>query len=69
MMIRNVRTLVQSGNKSFSCTPKVFTCKQCIFNTSSTKSDIAEFANSVDPDEVAHHEPPHVDLYCLHSIV
>ena len=25
---------------------------------------IAEFANSVDLDEVAHYEPPHLDLYC-----
>ena len=23
------------------------------------------FANSVDPDEVAHHEPLHLDLHCL----
>ena len=28
---------------------------------------IAEFANSVDPDEVAHYEPPHLDLHCLPS--
>ena len=31
---------------------------------------IFEFANSADPFEVAHHEPPHPDLhyfpYCLH---
>ena len=27
----------------------------------------AEFANSVDLDEVAHNEPPHLDLYCLPS--
>ena len=25
----------------------------------------AEFANSIDVDEVAHHEPPHLDLHCL----
>ena len=24
-------------------------------------------ANSVDLDEVAHHEPPHQDLHCLHN--
>lgn len=24
-----------------------------------------DFANSVDQDETAHHEPPHLDLYCL----
>ena len=28
---------------------------------------IAEFANSVDLDEVAHNEPPHQDLHCLPS--
>ena len=26
---------------------------------------IAEFANSVDPNEVAHEEPPHLDLHSL----
>ena len=26
---------------------------------------IAEFANSVDVDEVAYNEPPHLDLQCL----
>ena len=26
---------------------------------------IAEYANSVDLDEVAQHEPPHLDLNCL----
>ena len=27
----------------------------------------AEFSNRVDPDEVAHNEPPHLDLHCLTS--
>ena len=26
---------------------------------------IAEFANTVDPDETAHNEPSHLDLQCL----
>ena len=26
-----------------------------------------EFANSLGPDEVAHNEPPHLDLHCLPS--
>ena len=30
---------------------------------------IAEFANSVDPDEVAHNEPPHLDLHSLSLIL
>ena len=29
------------------------------------ETKIAEFANSVDLDEVAHNEPPHLDLHCL----
>ena len=28
---------------------------------------ISEFANTVDPDERAHNEPPHLDLQCLPS--
>ena len=28
---------------------------------------IAEFANTVDPDETAHYEPSHLDLQCLPS--
>ena len=27
----------------------------------------AAFTNSVDPNEVAHYEPPHQDLHCLSS--
>ena len=30
---------------------------------------MAEFANSVDLDEVAQNEPPHLDLRCLFSRV
>ena len=30
---------------------------------------IAEFANSIDLDEVAHNEPPNQDLHCLPSSV
>ena len=26
-------------------------------------------ANSVDPDEMARHEPSHLDLYCMHGLV
>ena len=31
------------------------------------KTKIAEFANSVDLNKVAHNEPPHQDLHCLPS--
>ena len=33
----------------------------------SGKTKVAEFANSIDPDEVAQSEPPHQDLHCLPS--
>ena len=31
------------------------------------ETKIAEFANSVDLDEVVHNEPSHLDLHCLPS--
>ena len=31
------------------------------------KTKIVEFADCVDPEEAAHYEPPHIDLYCLLS--
>ena len=36
-------------------------------NSFSTKTKTAEVANSVDLDEVAHNEPPHLDLQSLNS--
>ena len=33
--------------------------------TKTPEAKIAEFANSVDLDEVAHDEPPQQDLHCL----
>ena len=35
-------------------------------NTKSTKNKVLEFANSIDQDEAAHNELPHLYLYCLH---
>ena len=32
-----------------------------------TELPVVVFANSVDPDEVAHNEPPNLDLHCLPS--
>ena len=31
------------------------------------ETKVAQFANSVDLDEVAHNEPPHLNLHCLSS--
>ena len=36
-------------------------------NSFSTRDEIAEFANNLDLEEVAHHEPSHLDLHCLPS--
>ena len=36
-------------------------------NSLSARDKIAEFADSIDLDEVAHNEPPHLDLLCLLS--
>ena len=38
-----------------------------LYNTLSPTDKTAEFENSVDLDEVAHHEPPHQDLHYLPS--
>ena len=39
--------------------------------TKSTQETIhvAEFSDSIDSDEVAHDEPPHLDLHCLPCIL
>ena len=41
--------------------------KILLFNSLTTRDKIAEFANSLDLDEVAQNEPPHLDLHCLPS--
>ena len=38
----------------------------CI-NSQVPETKIAEFANSVDLDEMGHDEPPHLDLHCFPS--
>ena len=47
-------------NKNLSAT-------QSNLTLSVPETNIADFANSVDLDEVAHNEPPHLDLHCLPS--
>ena len=52
------------GNKtSLHVTVSALYCRQICL----TLSTRAEFSNSVDLDEVAHNEPPHLDLHCLPS--
>ena len=36
-------------------------------NSLDTRDEIAEFADRVDHDEVAHNDPPHLDLHRLPS--
>ena len=40
---------------------------EILINSLPTSDEIAEFVNSVDLDEVAHNEPPHLDRHCLPS--
>ena len=40
---------------------------ECIYLLKHPKKKISEFANSEDPDEVAQHEPPYLDIHCLPS--
>ena len=37
------------------------------FKGKALEMKIDKFANNVDPDKVAHNEPPHLDLHCLPS--
>ena len=49
-----------------NCLPKLSvddTGRQRV-NSKGPNARIAEFANTVDPDETAHHEPSHLDLQC-----
>ena len=47
----------------FSFFSSTFLNRNKIFLAPKTK--LAKFANSIDPDEVAHNEPPHLGLHCL----
>ena len=38
-----------------------------LLNTQCPRMKIVEFANSLDPDEMAHNEPLHLNLHCLPS--
>ena len=40
-----------------------------ILSCKAPNTTVAEFANTVDPDKMAHYEPSHLDLQCLPSKV
>ena len=51
--------------KQYTQIPQDETCYMIVVLCARDK--IAESENSVDPAEVAHKEPPHLELYCLLS--
>ena len=58
------RSVLQDGSRTFGLFWKE---KTLSYNRKNTvpETKTGEFANSVDLDEVAHYEPPHLDLHCL----
>ena len=42
-------------------------CVEIHLTNKAPNTTIADFANTVDPDETAHNEPSHLDLQCLPS--
>ena len=40
-------------------------CNSSVVTFYDINPKVVDFANSIDPDEVAHDEPPHLDLHCL----
>ena len=42
-------------------------CLEFLLTHNTPNRTIAEFTNTVDPDEMAHNEPSHLDLQCLPS--
>ena len=38
-----------------------------LFKSLMLETNIVKLVNCVDPDEVAHNDPPHLDLHCLSS--
>ena len=51
----------------FMCTIRLKESLSSDFVNALSPGDKNKFANNVDPDEVAHIEPPHLELHCLLS--
>ena len=60
LIVRSVSVLSDAVNK------EQYIESSCRY-LSEPEMKIAAFANSVDLDEAAQHEPPHLDLHCLSS--
>ena len=55
--------IISERDSSYFCIK--FVCIKSL----SIRDENSEFENNVDLDEVAHNEPPHLDLHCLpHSL-
>ena len=60
----------KGGKSNRVISPKnipIYLNNTCLLTLYVPETQIAKFANSVDLNEVAHHEPPHLDLHCLSS--
>ena len=56
------------GVLDFMCTRRIIASSANNFvNSLSARDEIDRFGNTVDPDEVAHNETPHLYLHCLPS--
>ena len=61
------RSVLQDGSRTFGLFWKEKTLSYNRRNTVVPEKKIAEFANNVELDEVAHNETPHLNLHCLPS--
>ena len=60
-----LQALFSSKNKSKQLKCRLLQFLFGAFTPEVPEKQIAKFANSVDLDEVAHNEPPHLDPHCL----
>ena len=58
---------IKSNNTVVKCHCLVKVRKSDSFYGKVPETKLAEFANSIDPDETAHYEPSHLNIRCLSS--
>ena len=57
----------ESGALLIALLGPAYCIREIVLTLQVLETKTAEFANSIDPDEVAHNEPLHQDLHCLPS--